>query len=142
MAATGISSGGHRTTHASLGVVVKIVLGILSGSALYYATAVVGTAQIPGAFVTHPIVLVLLAALAALSVAGGWRWPGVGLVAGGTIALIILFAVAQRIPWTSASQWLNPFESVGFGAVSGYPAMIAAILLTASTLRLASNRNR
>lgn len=98
---------------------------------IFYVAAVFGTAQVPGASTTSPLAVLGLAVVTAFSVAASWRWPSVGLVAGVVMLLVVLFTVLQGVSWTTASQWLNPFEAVGFGDVSEYPTKIAAAILTA-----------
>jgi hypothetical protein len=142
MATTNISDGTHHARSSVPRIAATIVLGVLAGGVLYYATAVVGTAQIAGGFTTNPVILLGLAVVAALVVAGGWRWPVVGLSAGAMMVVVILFAIVQQVSWSSASQTLNPFEAIGYGAVSAYPAMLAAAMITASVLRRATDRKR
>jgi hypothetical protein len=124
------------TDRRSVHTVVAILLGVLTGAIAYYATVIIATAQIAGAFTVHPVVLLLLAVVAAMAVLIGWRWPTAGATAGVAMLLIIVFALVQRISWTSGTtQWLDPLDAIGFGTVSGYPAMVGAVLITASTLR-------
>lgn len=140
MASTNISSGMHGARMSVPRIAVGIVVGLVAGGILFWVTAIVGTAQIPGASTTNPVVLLILAVLAALAVIGGWRLPVVGMSAGVAIVVIVLFAMLQQISWSSASQVLNPFEAIGYGAVSAYPAMLAAGLIGASSLRIVANR--
>lgn len=126
-------STGRRSLHSMLAV----LLGVVTGAIAYYATVIIATARITGPFTMHPVVLLLLAVVAAVAVLIGWRWPAVGVTAGVAMLLIIVFALVQRISWTSGTtQWLDPFDAVGFGTASGYPAMVGAVLVTASTLRV------
>lgn len=140
MASTNIASGMHGVRKSVRRIAVRIVVGLVAGSLLFWATAIVGTAQLPGPFTTNPGVLLTLAVLAALAVVGGWRLPVIGMSAGAVMLVIVLFAMLQQVSWSSASQVLNPFEAVGYGAVSAYPAMLAGALIAASSLRIAADR--
>lgn len=128
--------------HARLSVskiAVSLVLGVLTGVVVYYVIAVVATAQVPGNFTVNPLTLVLIALVGALVVAIAWRWPVVGLTAGAVIVLVVAAVVAARIGWSaSGSDWLNPFNAVAFGAASGYPALVGAVMASVSGLRLRS----
>ncbi|MFJ3028248.1 hypothetical protein ACIPEQ_05330 [Curtobacterium sp. NPDC087080] len=143
MASTNIASGMHGVRKSVPRIAVRIVVGLVAGSLLFWATAIVGTAQVPGPFTTNPGVLLILAVLAALAVVGGWRLPVIGMSAGAVMLVmlvIVLFAMLQQVSWSSASQVLNPFEAVGYGAVSAYPAMLAGALIAASSLRITADR--
>lgn len=140
MASTNIASGMHGVRKSVPRIAVRIVVGLVAGSLLFWATAIVGTAQLPGPFTTNPGVLLILAVLAALAVVGGWRLPVIGMSTGAVMLVIVLFAMLQQVSWSSASQVLNPFEAVGYGAVSAYPAMLAGALIAASSLRIAADR--
>lgn len=140
MASTNIASGMHGVRKSVPRIAVRIVVGLVAGSLLFWATAIVGTAQVPGPFTTNPGVLPILAVLAALAVVGGWRLPVIGMSAGAVMLVIVLFAMLQQVSWSSASQVLNPFEAVGYGAVSAYPAMLAGALIAASSLRITADR--
>lgn len=140
MASTNIASGMHGVRKSVPRVAVRIVVGLVAGSLLFWVTAIVGTAQVPGPFTTNPGVLLILAVLAALAVVGGWRLPVIGMSAGAVMLVIVLFAMLQQVSWSSASQVLNPFEAVGYGAVSAYPAMLAGALNAASSLRITADR--
>jgi hypothetical protein len=120
-------------------IAVSLVLGVLTGFVVYYVIAVVGTAQVPGPFMVHPLTLALIAIVGALVVAVAWRWPVVGLTAGLVIVLVVAAVVAARIGWSSSgSDWLNPFNAVAFGAASGYPVLVGAVMASVSGLRLRS----
>lgn len=140
MASTNIASGMHGVRKSVPRIAVRIVVGLVAGSLLFWVTAIVGTVQVPGPFTTNPGVLLILAVLAALAVVGGWRLPVIGMSAGAVMLVIVLFAMLQQVSWSSASQVLNPFEAVGYGAVSAYPAMLAGALIAASSLRIAADR--
>lgn len=123
--------------------VSRVVVGVIGGIVAYYATAVVATAPIVGNFTVHPLLLALLAVVAALALLIGWRWPTVGVTAGIVVFAIIVFALAQRLSWSDGTaQWLDPADTVGFGGASGCPAMVAAVLVTVSVLRLREGRTR
>jgi hypothetical protein len=128
--------------HARLSVskiAVSLLLGVLTGVVVYYVIAVVATTQVPGNFTVNPLTLALIALVGALVVAIAWRWPVVGLTAGVVIVLVVAAVVAARIGWSgSGSDWLNPFNAVAFGAASGYPVLVGAVMASASGLRLRS----
>lgn len=128
--------------HARLSVsktAVSLVLGVLTGVVVYYVIAVVATAQVPGNFTVNPLTLALIAFVGALVVAIAWRWPVVGLTAGVVIVLVVAAVVAARIGWSgSGSDWLDPFNAVAFGAASGYPVLVGAVMASVSGLRLRS----
>lgn len=129
---------GHARLSGSK-IAVSLVLGALTGVVVYYVIAVVATAQIPGTFTVNPLTLALIALVGALVVAIAWRWPVVGLTAGVVIVLVVAAVVAARIGSSgSASDWLNPFNAVAFGAASGYPVLIGAVMASVSALRLRS----
>lgn len=120
---------------------VSLVLGVLTGIVVYYVIAVVATAQVPGPFTVNPLTLALVALVGALVVAIAWRWPVVGLTAGVVIVLLVAAVVAARIGWSgsgSGSVWLDPFNAVAFGAASGYPVLVGAVMASVSGLRLRS----
>jgi hypothetical protein len=122
-------------------IAVSVVLGVLTGIAAYYVIAVVANVQIPGNFRVNPLTLALIALVGALVVAVAWRWPVVGLTAGAAIILVVAAVVAGRIAWLAAgAHWLDPFNAVAFGAASGYPVLIGAVMATVSGLRLRSRR--
>lgn len=130
-------SGHARLTGSK--IAVSSILGVVTGVIVYYAIAVIATAQVPGSFTVNPLTLALIAAVGALVVAISWRWPVVGLTAGLVIVVVVAAAVAARIGWSaSGSDWLNPFNAVAFGAASGYPVLIGAVMITVSALRLRS----
>lgn len=124
-----------------LRVVGSLVLGVVVGLLASYLLVVAVTAPIlPGAFVIHPVSLLLTAVIAALSIVVGWRWPVVGLTAGIVVLALVAFALTG-LGW-SASDWANPFNAVAYGAWSAYPTMLGAVLVTVSALRLRSRRTR
>ena len=131
---------GHARLSGSK-IAVSLVLGVLTGVVVYYVIAVVATAHVPGNFTVNPLTLALIALVGALVVAIAWRWPVVGLTAGVVIVLVVAAVVAARIGSSgsgSGSDWLNPFNAVAFGAASGYPALIGAVMASVSALRLRS----
>ena len=141
MVATNVPS--EMTGTRRVSPVVSLASGVLLGLLAYYVTAVVASAQIPGNFTISPLTLVMIAAVSALAVAGGWRWPVVGLTSGIIVLLVIAWAVGGRMAWSSSSSdWLSPFNAVAFGAASGYPTMVGAVLVTASALSLRPRRAR
>lgn len=120
-------------------IAISLLLGAVVGIIAYYVIAVVATVQIPGSFTVHPVTLALVALVGASVVAVAWRWPLAGLAAGVAIVLIVVVVLADRIGWTaSGSNWLDPFNAVGFGGASGYPALVGAVMVTVSALRLRS----
>jgi hypothetical protein len=129
---------GHARLSGSK-IAVSLVLGVLTGVVVYYVIAVVATAQVPGNFTFSPLTLALIALVGALVVAVAWRWPVVGLTAGVLIVLLVAVVVAARIGGSgSSSDWLNPFNAVAFGAASGYPVLVGAVMASVSALRLRS----
>ncbi|WP_025158662.1 hypothetical protein [Leifsonia aquatica] len=124
-------------------IVSSILLGVAMGIVAYYLIAVAATAQIPGNFTINPLALVMVAVVGAGAVVASWRWPTTGLTAGVLILLLVGLAVAGRMAWSSSSaDWLNPFNAVAFGAASGYPALLGAVLTTVSALQLRSRKIR
>ncbi|MFF9565224.1 hypothetical protein ACF1AJ_17895 [Leifsonia sp. NPDC014704] len=124
-----------------LRVVGSLVLGVVVGLLASYLLAVAVTAPIlPGAFVIHPVSLLLTAGIAALSIVVGWRWPVIGLTAGIVVLVLVAFALTG-LGW-SRSDWASPFNAVAYGAWSAYPTMLGAVLVTVSALRLRSRRTR
>ncbi|MDQ0894143.1 hypothetical protein [Agromyces ramosus] len=120
-------------------IAVSLVLGVVTGVVVYYVIAVVATAQAPGNFTVNPLTLALIALVGALVVAIAWRWPVVGLTAGVVIVLVVAAVVAARIGSSGlGSDWLNPFNAVAFGAASGYPVLVGAVMASVSALRLRS----
>jgi hypothetical protein len=129
---------GHARLSGSK-IAVSLVLGVLTGVVVYYVIAVVATAQVPGNFTVNPLTLALFAVVGAVVVAIAWRWPVVGLTAGVVIVLVVAVVVAARIGGSgSSSDWLNPFNAVAFGAASGYPVLVGAVMASVSALRLRS----
>jgi hypothetical protein len=134
-----VETGGTRSAFPR--IVASLVLGIVVGALAYYATAVAANAQIPGGFTIHPLTLLMIAIVGALTVAIGWRWPVLGLTAGIVILLVVAFAVTGGMSWSaSSSNWLSPFNAVAFGAATGYPTIVGAVMITASALRWRSRR--
>ena len=129
---------GHARLSGSK-IAVSLVLGVLTGVVVYYVIAVVATAHVPGNFTVNPLTLALFAVVGAVVVAIAWRWPVVGLTAGVVIVLVVAVVVAARIGGSgSSSDWLNPFNVVAFGAASGYPVLVGAVMASVSALRLRS----
>jgi hypothetical protein len=129
---------GHARLSGSK-IAVSLVLGVLTGVVVYYVIAVVATAHVPGNFTVNPLTLALFAVVGAVVVAIAWRWPVVGLTAGVVIVLVVAVVVAARIGGSgSSSDWLNPFNAVAFGAASGYPVLVGAVMASVSALRLRS----
>lgn len=120
-------------------IAVSLVIGVITGIVVSYVIAVVATAQVPGNFTVNPVTLALIAIVGALAVAIAWRWPIVGLTAGVVIVLVVATVVAARIGWSAGgSHWLDPFNAVAFGAASGYPVLVGAVMTSVSALRLRS----
>ena len=141
MVASNVTAETSGTRRAVARVAVSVGLGLVVGALAYYVIAVVANAQIPGNFTINPLTLVMIAVVGALVVVIGWYWPAVGLTAGIVILAIVALAVAGRVAWSaSSSDWLSPFNAVGFGAASGYPTFVGAVMVTASALRLRSRR--
>lgn len=115
--------------------------GVVAGMAAYYLISVVATAPLTGWFTIHPLILLMVGLVSAASVVASWHWPVIGVVAGAVILGLVVFVVAQRISWTSDDIGaLSPTAIFGFGAASGYPTMIGAVMVSASALRLVSRR--
>ena len=141
MVASDVPAETSGTRRAFARIVVSLGLGLVVGVLTYYVTAVAATAQIPGNFTINPLTLAMIAVVGALVVAIGWYWPVVGLTAGIVILAVVAFAVTGRMGWSStSSDWLSPFNAVAFGAASGYPTIVGAVMVTASALRLRSRR--
>ena len=129
------------TRRRAFWLVGPLVLGAVVGLLASYLVVVAVTAPIlPGAFVIHPVSLLLTAVITGLAVAVGWRWPVVGLTAG--IVVLVLVALALTGLGWSPSDWANPFNAVAYGARSAYPTMLGAVMITVSALRLRSRRTR
>lgn len=119
----------------------QAAVGVAGGLVAYYVVVVIATAPLDGAFTTHPLVLVGLVVAAAGAVTAGSRWPIVGVAAGAVMLLVTVFAVTQRISWTTGTtQWLSPFDAIGYGAVSGYPAMTGAVLIAGAVIARSAGR--
>lgn len=142
MVTTDLPAEMRDTRHSFPRTALSIVVGVVVGALTYYVTAVVMSAQIPGGFTVNPLTLVAIAVVGALVVFIGWRWPTVGLAAGVLILVLVAFAAAGRMAWSSSSaDWLNPFNAVAFGAASGYPALVGAVMVAVSALKLQSRRH-
>lgn len=137
---------GSRIRGARGGVprtVASIVVGVVVGLLAYYLVAVAATAPIPGNFTITPLALIMIAVVGAAAVVAGWRWPTVGIAAGVFILVVVAWAVAGRLAWSSSgSDWLSPFNAVAFGAATGYPTLLASAMITVSALRMRSRRAR
>lgn len=117
-------------------IAARLGTGIVVGLGTVYVVAVVATAPFGGASTTNPLVLAGLAVVGVAAVVVGTRWPTVGATAGAVVLLVTVFAVTQRISWTTGTtQWWSPTDAVGYAAVSAYPAVVGAVLLAASVLR-------
>lgn len=116
-------------------IAARLGTGIGVGLVTVYAVAVVATAPLAGDSATSPLALLGLAAVGAAAVAVGTRWPAVGATAGAAVLLVTVFAVWQRIPWTTGTtRWWYPTDAVGYAAVSAYPALVGAVLVAASVV--------
>lgn len=140
MVATDVPAQTSGTRPSVRRVVASLVLGVVVGLLAYYLIAVAANAPIPGNFVIHPLVLLMIAAVGALATVVGWRWPVVGLTAGVVIVALVAFALSG-LGW-SRSDWLNPFNALAFGAWSGYPTLLGAVMITLPALRLRTRRAR
>ncbi len=109
--------------------------GIVVGLVTVYAVAVIATAPLGGDSTTNPLVLAGLAVVGVAAVAVGTRWPAVGATAGAVVLLVTVYAVTQRISWTTGTtRWWSPTDAVGYAAVSAYPAIVGAVLVAASVV--------
>ena len=71
-----------------------------------------------------------------------WRWPIVGLSAGTLIVLVVVVMTAMRFRWSSApSDWLDPLNTIPYGAVTAYPVILGAVMVMVSVLQLLPKRN-
>ncbi|RDH95290.1 hypothetical protein DEU32_11386 [Curtobacterium sp. AG1037] len=117
-------------------IAARLGTGVLVGLVTVYAVAVVATAPLAGDSATSPLALVGLAAVGVAAVAVGTRWPAVGATAGAAVLLVTVFAVWQRISWTTGTtRWWYPTDAVGYAAVSACPAIVGAVLVAASVVR-------
>ena len=134
-----ISQPVERSTAKStvLLLVVHALVGIVTGMLLLYLVSVAANIPGGGGFTVPPVALIALAVVGGATVVIGSRWPTVGLVAGLVILLLVVFAITSRIGWIS-SDWLNPFNAIGFGAASGYPALVGAVLVVLCAIVLRS----
>jgi len=143
MAATDADVGMGSTRPTVPRIVSSIVLGLVVGILASYLIAVAATTPFPGDFTINPLTLLMIGLVGAVAVAVGWRWPVVGLSAGVLLLVIVAFAVAGRMAWSPAgTDWLSPFNAVAFGAASGYPTLLGAVMVTVSALTLRSRRSR
>jgi len=127
----------RSTTRTVLPVVAHVLVGVVTGMLLLYLVSIAANIPSAGGFTVPPVALVALALVGGAAVVVGWRWPTVGLVAGLVILALVTFAVATRIAWlSSGAEWLNPFNAIGFGAASGYPTLVGAVLVVLCALRL------
>lgn len=142
--ATSESHVGSNRKSASAGrLALSATGGFIVGIAAYYLISAVATAPLTGWSTVHPLILLMIGLLSAASVVTCWRWPVIGVIAGAVVVALVVFVVAQRISWTSNDIGaLRPKEILGFGAASGYPTMIGAVMVSASALRLVSQRAR
>jgi len=120
-----------------LPLVVHVPVGVVTGVLLLYLVSIAANIPGGGGFTVPPASLIAIAVVGGATMVMGWRLPTVGLVAGLVILLLVAFAVVSRIGWMS-SDWLNPANAIGFGAASGYPTLIGAVLVVLCTLRLSS----
>ncbi|MDK8172465.1 hypothetical protein QP735_07965 [Curtobacterium citreum] len=126
--------GGLRLQRPSR-IAARLGTGVLVALVTEYLIAVIATAPLGGGSTTNSLVLAGLAVVGAAAVAVGTRWPAVGATAGTAVLLVPVFAVWQRIPWTTGTtQWWSPTDAVGYSAVSAYPAIVGAALVAASVV--------
>lgn len=117
-------------------IAARLDTGVLVGLVTVYVVAVIATAPLGGGSTTSPLALAGLAVVGAAAVAVGTRWPTVGTTAGAVVLLVTVFAVTQRIAWTTGTtQWWSPTDAVGYSAVSACPAIVGAVLVAASVVR-------
>lgn len=136
MTASGVSvhAADHRRPIAR--TVSLVLVGLVAGAVLYYVTAVGAALGMSSGFSAKPVSLVLVAAVGVVAVVVGWLWRTVGMVAGVVVLLVVMFAIVERLSWSSsAGDWASPTNAIALGAVSGYPAMLGAVLVTVSALR-------
>ncbi|QKS15438.1 hypothetical protein HUN59_03725 [Curtobacterium sp. Csp2] len=99
------TSGGLRLQHPQR-IAARLGTGVVVGLVTVYAVAVIATAPFGGDSTTNPLVLAGLAVVGAAAVAVGNRRPAVGATAGAVVLLVTVFAVTQRISWTTGTtQW-------------------------------------
>ncbi|MGN7192165.1 MULTISPECIES: hypothetical protein [unclassified Curtobacterium] len=135
MTTSEITAGGLRAGHR-FRLAARIGTGLVVGVVAVYVVAVIATAPLGGDSTTHPLVLAGLALVGAAAVAVGTRWPTVGVTAGAVVLLVTVFAVVQRVSWTTGTtQWLSPTDALGYAAVSAHPAMVGAVLVSAAVVR-------
>lgn len=120
--------------------VVALPLGVVVGLLAYYLIVIAVTAPIPGNYIIHPLALIMTAIVGSLAAMVGWRWPAIGLTAGIVILVLVAFALTG-LGW-SRDDWLNPFNAIAYGGWSGYPALLGAVMITVSALRLRARRTR
>lgn len=126
--------GGLRLQRPSR-IAARLGTGVLVGLVSEYLIAVIATAPLGGDSTTNPLVLAGLAVVGVAAVAVGTRWPAVGATAGAVVLLVTVYAVTQRISWTTGTtQWWSPTDAVGYAAVSAYPALVGAVLVAASVV--------
>ncbi len=88
-----------------------------------------------------PLALALTALVGAGAVVIAWRWPIVGLSAGILIVLVVVVMAAMRFSWSSApSDWLDPLNTIPYGAVTAYPVIVGAVMVMVAVLQLLTNR--
>lgn len=115
----------------------RLLAGVGVGLLTLYATALAANLYWGGGYSIHPLSLVCLAAVGVGTVLVSWRWSVVGLIAGLTILAVVVVAVSAGIGWVSSSSApADPFNAVGFSAVSGYPTLVGVMMVTISGLRL------
>lgn len=135
MTASGVSvhAAEHRRPIAR--TVSLVLVGLVAGAVLYYVTAVGAALGMSSGFSANPMSFVLVAAAGVVAVVVGWRWRTVGITAGVVVLLVVAFAIVERLSWSSsAGDWASATNAVALGAVTGYPAMLGAVLVTISAL--------
>ncbi len=123
-------------------IVVGLLTGIATGVLALYATSVAANLAWGGGYSVHPLTLVSLAVVVLGAVLIGWRWPVVGLAAGLTVLVVVAVAVTSGLGWVSGGSAFDPFNAVGFTAVSGYPTVVGTVMAIVSVLRLSGGSRR
>jgi len=128
--------------HAPAGrITLAVVAGVVVGLLAYYVISIVATAPLTGWFTVHPLILLMVGVVAAASVFVSWRVPVIGLVAGVVVLAIVAFVVVERVSWNSSDIGsLTPTGVLGYGAASGYPIMLGAVMVTGSIMQLLTRR--
>lgn len=132
--------GKARASGSKVGL--SVVIGLATGAVMYYLVAVASTVRVPENFIFSPLALALTALVGAGAVVIAWRWPIVGLSAGILIILVVIAMAAMRVRWSSApSDWLDPLNTIPYGAVTAYPVIVGAVMVMVAVLQLLPKRS-